>query len=104
MRTWHSRSPTAATSSLQRGSSSKDWLASSRSTRTSGRPTLAVEAASLAASCRHRFPIFDQRLYINSCSQGALSDAVRGSYEQYLADWNEYGAPWEYWVERAEAA
>jgi selenocysteine lyase/cysteine desulfurase len=65
---------------------------------------LAVEAASLATSCRHRFPIFEQRVYINSCSQGALSDAVRDSYEQYLADWDEYGAPWEYWVERQEAA
>jgi selenocysteine lyase/cysteine desulfurase len=65
---------------------------------------LAVEAASLAASCRHRFPIFEQRVYINSCSQGALSDAVRAAYEQYLADWDEYGAPWEYWVERQEAA
>ena len=43
-------------------------------------------------------------MYINSCSQGALSDAVRASYEQYLADWDEYGAPWEYWVERQEAA
>ena len=65
---------------------------------------MAVEAASLAARCRHRFPIFDQRVYINSCSQGALSDAVRASYDQYLADWDEYGAPWEYWVERSEAA
>jgi selenocysteine lyase/cysteine desulfurase len=65
---------------------------------------LAVEAASLASTCRHRFPIFQQRVYINSCSQGALSDAVRASYEQYLSDWDEYGAPWEYWVERQEAA
>jgi selenocysteine lyase/cysteine desulfurase len=53
---------------------------------------------------RHRFPIFEQRVYINSCSQGALSDAVRASYELYLDDWDEKGAPWEYWVERQEAA
>src|SRR6266536_1117419 len=53
---------------------------------------------------RHRVPTFEQRVYINSCSQGALSDAVRGSYEQYLNDWDEKGAPWEYWVERQEAA
>jgi selenocysteine lyase/cysteine desulfurase len=65
---------------------------------------LAVETATLAERCRHRFPIFEQRVYINSCSQGALSDAVRAAYEQYLADWDEYGAPWEYWVERGEAA
>jgi selenocysteine lyase/cysteine desulfurase len=53
---------------------------------------------------RHRFPIFEQRVYINSCSQGALSDAVRAAYQQYLDDWDEQGAPWEYWVERQEAA
>src|SRR5437764_3297308 len=64
----------------------------------------AIAPGSLADSCRHRFPIFEQRVYINSCSQGALSDAVRASYEQYLADWDEKGAPWEYWVERQEAA
>jgi selenocysteine lyase/cysteine desulfurase len=65
---------------------------------------LAVDTTSLASTCRHRFPIFGLRIYINSCSQGALSDAVRASYEQYLADWDEHGAPWEYWVERQEAA
>ena len=63
-----------------------------------------VEAAPLPDRIRHRFPIFERRLYINSCSQGALSDAVRQAYEQYLADWDEKGAPWEYWVERGEAA
>lgn len=54
--------------------------------------------------CRHRFPIFERRVYINSCSQGALSDAVRDAYARYLDDWDEKGAPWEYWVERGEAA
>ena len=29
---------------------------------------------------------------------------MRDAYEQYLDDWDEHGAPWEYWVERAEAA
>jgi selenocysteine lyase/cysteine desulfurase len=53
---------------------------------------------------RHRFRIFRSRLYINSCSQGALSDAVRSSYERYLADWDERGAPWDYWVEKTEDA
>jgi selenocysteine lyase/cysteine desulfurase len=53
---------------------------------------------------RARFPIFERLLYINSCSQGALSDAVRQSYENYLRDWDEQGAPWDYWVERTEAA
>ena len=53
---------------------------------------------------RARFPIFERLTYINSCSQGALSDAVRTSYEDYLRDWDEKGAPWDYWVERTETA
>src|SRR3954470_4117389 len=53
---------------------------------------------------RHRFPIFRERVYINSCSQGALSDTVRSAYDAYLRDWDEKGAPWEYWTERQEAA
>ena len=53
---------------------------------------------------RHRFPIFRERLYINSCSQGALSDKVRDAYAAYLRDWDDKGAPWDYWVELTEAA
>jgi selenocysteine lyase/cysteine desulfurase len=64
---------------------------------------LAVDVASLPGRIRHRFPVFEQRVYINSCSQGALSDSVREAYGRYLADWDEYGAPWEYWVEQLEA-
>ena len=65
---------------------------------------MAVSVDALPARIRHRFPIFDRLVYINSCSQGALSDAVRESYARYLADWDEHGAPWEYWVEQLEAA
>jgi selenocysteine lyase/cysteine desulfurase len=59
---------------------------------------------SLPASCRQRFPIFERLTYVNSCSQGALSDAVRVAYDEYLRGWDERGAPWDYWVERSEAA
>jgi selenocysteine lyase/cysteine desulfurase len=62
------------------------------------------ESGPLPDRVRHRFPIFERLVYINSCSQGALSDAVRQAYEDYLRDWDEHGAPWEYWVERGEAA
>jgi selenocysteine lyase/cysteine desulfurase len=58
----------------------------------------------LPARIRHRFPIFERRVYVNSCSQGALSDSVRAAYDRYLADWDEHGAPWEYWVGQLEAA
>jgi len=61
-------------------------------------------AADLAGGIRDRFPIFERLVYVNSCSQGALSDAVRRSYHEYLRDWDERGAPWDYWVEKAEQA
>jgi len=65
---------------------------------------LAVSVDALPGRVRHRFPIFDRLVYINSCSQGALSDAVRDAYARYLSDWDEHGAPWEYWVDQLEAA
>ncbi len=66
-----------------------------------GEPPLRRE---LPQSIRGRFPIFESTVYLNSCSQGALSDAVRSAYAAYLDDWDERGAPWEYWVEQAELA
>jgi selenocysteine lyase/cysteine desulfurase len=56
------------------------------------------------AAVRARFPIFEHTTYANSCSQGALSVDVRRAYEEYLTGWDEHGAEWEHWVERAEAA
>jgi selenocysteine lyase/cysteine desulfurase len=53
---------------------------------------------------RDRFPILARRVYVNSCSQGALSDSVRAAYDEYLRSWETLGSPWEEWVGRAEAA
>lgn len=53
---------------------------------------------------REQFPIFEKKVYMNSCSQGALSLAVRAAYDRYLQDWEERGSPWELWVERGESA
>ncbi|HZP73176.1 MAG TPA: aminotransferase class V-fold PLP-dependent enzyme [Gaiellaceae bacterium] len=63
-----------------------------------------MAVSSGVAACRSRFSIFERLTYLNSCSQGALSDAVRAAYEDYLTGWDERGAPWDYWVERTEAA
>jgi selenocysteine lyase/cysteine desulfurase len=65
---------------------------------------LVADPHKLPKTCRHRFPIFETKVYVNSCSQGALSDAVRAAYLDYLDGWDERGAPWDYWVERTEAA
>jgi selenocysteine lyase/cysteine desulfurase len=63
-----------------------------------------LAVSSNVSACRARFPIFERLVYINSCSQGALSDSVRAAYDEYLTGWDERGAPWDYWVERTEAA
>src|SRR5579872_5354439 len=52
---------------------------------------------------RSRFPIFKHKIYLNSCSQGALSDSVDAALRQYMASWHEGGSPWELWVEKYEA-
>ena len=65
---------------------------------------MAVSVDALAERVRRRFPIFERLAYINSCSQGALSDAVRDAYARYLSDWDQHGAPWEYWVAQLDAA
>ncbi len=64
----------------------------------------AVGSAQVGESIRHEFPIFEHTTYLNSCSQGALSNRVRRAYEEYLEGWDENGAEWEHWVERAETA
>lgn len=53
---------------------------------------------------RSQFKIFERKIYLNTCSQGPLSDAVRAGLEDYIASWHEQGSPWELWVERYEAA
>src|SRR5438093_2832598 len=65
---------------------------------------MAVETSRVGAAIRAEFPIFEHTVYLNSCSQGALSRRVRAAYEDYLDGWDERGAEWEHWVERAEAA
>jgi selenocysteine lyase/cysteine desulfurase len=51
---------------------------------------------------RSRFKIFQRKIYLNTCSQGALSDAVESGLQDYIASWHEQGSPWERWVERYE--
>src|SRR5215475_13688687 len=53
---------------------------------------------------RSRFRIFQRKIFLNSCSQGALSDAVQEGLEEYLRSWHEQGSPWELWMERYEQA
>ena len=54
------------------------------------------------AEFRARFPILTRRVYVNSCSQGALSIDVDQAMRAYLDSWHENGSPWEMWVEQVE--
>ncbi|HXM54972.1 MAG TPA: aminotransferase class V-fold PLP-dependent enzyme, partial [Candidatus Dormibacteraeota bacterium] len=51
---------------------------------------------------RKLFPIFDDRVYLNSCSQGALGRPVQAALEEFMASWHRHGNPWELWCDRME--
>jgi selenocysteine lyase/cysteine desulfurase len=53
---------------------------------------------------RARFPVFEKKVYLNSCSQGALCDLVRSSLDEHARSWDESGSPWDLWVEKYEQA
>lgn len=53
---------------------------------------------------RSRFSIFQRKIYLNSCSQGPLSDAVHAGLEDFISSWHEQGSPWELWINRYEQA
>jgi selenocysteine lyase/cysteine desulfurase len=52
---------------------------------------------------RSRFPVFSRKIYLNSCSQGALSDVVEAGIQEYLRTWHEAGSPWDLWMQKYEA-
>jgi selenocysteine lyase/cysteine desulfurase len=64
---------------------------------------LAVEVQRVGEAIRGEFPIFESTTYLNSCSQGALSNRVRDAVQGWLAGWDANGAEWDFWVERNEA-
>ena len=63
-----------------------------------------MSAAFDVEAIRSRFPIFKRKVFLNSCSQGALSDAVEASLREHIRAWHEQGSPWDCWVEQYEAA
>jgi len=54
------------------------------------------------AAFRKQFPIFDQKIYLSSCSQGALSRPVEAALQEFVDSWHTHGNPWEIWVARME--
>jgi selenocysteine lyase/cysteine desulfurase len=54
------------------------------------------------ADFRKLFPIFEDRVYLNSCSQGALGLPVQAALEEFMGTWHRQGNPWGLWCERME--
>ena len=52
---------------------------------------------------RKRFPVLRDKIYLNSCSQGALSADVEAGMVEYLSSWHQHGSPWDIWVDHYEA-
>jgi selenocysteine lyase/cysteine desulfurase len=60
--------------------------------------------ASDVAAFRARFPILQEKIYLNSCSQGALSHDVEKAIGEWVLSWHRKGSPWDVWVDQYEAA
>jgi selenocysteine lyase/cysteine desulfurase len=63
-----------------------------------------TKTAELVSSIRAQFPIFERKIYLNSCSQGALSAAVEAGLLEHIASWHQGGSPWDVWVQKYEEA
>lgn len=72
-------------------------------TQSGWRPSL-TKTADLVASIRAQFPIFERKIYLNSCSQGALSASVEAGILEHIASWHQGGSPWDLWVQKYEEA
>jgi selenocysteine lyase/cysteine desulfurase len=55
------------------------------------------------AQIRSRFPLLENKTYLNSCSYGALANDVKEALQCYIRDREERGTDWNYWVERNES-
>ena len=54
------------------------------------------------AAFRSLFPIFEKKIYLSSCSQGALARPVEEAFQTFISSWHAHGNPWELWVGEME--
>lgn len=54
------------------------------------------------AALRRRFPLLEEKTYLNSGSYAALADSVRDAFSRYLDDRLAVGANWDVWVTKNE--
>jgi selenocysteine lyase/cysteine desulfurase len=51
---------------------------------------------------RSGFPILRRRVYVNNCSQGALSTDVEQALRTFIESWHAGGSPWDQWMGEVE--
>jgi len=52
---------------------------------------------------RSRFPVLENKTYLNNCAYGALATDVMAALQRYCDDRLEKGTDWAYWVERNDS-
>ena len=52
----------------------------------------------LASIYRSQFSVFEHVTYVNSCSQGALADSVKASFDSYISTLELQGSAWGDWA------
>ena len=62
-------------------------------TRASGHAVAPQAGAQPLARYRSEFPIFRDRIYLNTCSLGALGQRTRRRVAAFLDEWQARGAP-----------
>jgi selenocysteine lyase/cysteine desulfurase len=53
---------------------------------------------------RSHFPIFQEKVHLASCSQGAASFEALAAIDRFVESWRRGGAPWDLWMEETEQA
>ncbi len=53
---------------------------------------------------RRHFPIFETKIHLCSCSEGAASLEGMAALGRFVAGWRDHGAPWDAWMEEVESA
>lgn len=64
-------------------------------------PALSIRMRSVTPF-RARFPLLARKVYVNSCSQGALSLDVEAALGRFTDSWHAQGSPWDEWVGEVE--
>jgi selenocysteine lyase/cysteine desulfurase len=60
------------------------------------------ETLGVGEAIRSQFPVFQDKVFCDSCSKGALSLQVEAALQEYLETWRVMGSPWDLWMGKME--